>query len=182
MTAEDVKWTFDVVVSPTSETGAWKATLGAFESPEILDGRTIRFRKKGDSVRDRRDLLHCGLFPILPKHVLEIRNFNSASFVGLPVCGPYRLARVDEQVESEFVRNSVWWRFGTSMTKGLYNFDRLVADQVPYALLWNTDQHRILYWNKFGMPEQPLGACGGERLFSPTCGTMTTAPASSSLR
>ena len=127
VTAEDVKWTFDTVMAPTSETGSWKAMLGVFESPEILDERTIRFRKKGDSPRDWRDLVHCGLFWILPKHALEGRDFNRTSFVGVPVGGPYRLTRVDEQIESEFTRNPDWWRFATPTAKGIYNFDRIVV-------------------------------------------------------
>ncbi len=27
----------------------------------------------------------------------------------------------------------------------------------PYVLLWMNDNNRLLYWNKFGMPENPLG-------------------------
>ena len=40
--------------------------------------------------------------------------------------------------------------------------DRLVADAVPYVLLWHTDEKRLLYWNKFGMPATVLGRLGGE--------------------
>ena len=126
VTADDVKWTFDAVLAPASETGSWKAILGAFESPEVLDARTVRFRKKGESPRDWRDLMHCGLFWILPKHAFAGREFNKASLVGMPVGGPYRLARVDEQVESEFRRETNWWRRDRPSAQGLYNFDRVV--------------------------------------------------------
>ena len=34
--------------------------------------------------------------------------------------------------------------------------DALVAADVPYVLLWQTDSTRILYWNKFGMPKTVL--------------------------
>ena len=40
--------------------------------------------------------------------------------------------------------------------------DAQVAAQVPYVLLWNTDEHRLLYWNKFGMPRTVLGRYGDE--------------------
>ncbi|RMD74793.1 MAG: ABC transporter substrate-binding protein, partial [Lentisphaerae bacterium] len=30
--------------------------------------------------------------------------------------------------------------------------DQIVYNQYPYALLWNLNYHRILYWNKFGTP------------------------------
>ena len=50
VSAEDVKWTFDTVVDPKSDTGVWKVILGAFESPEILDAGAerplaLKFRK-----------------------------------------------------------------------------------------------------------------------------------------
>ena len=126
VTATDVKATYEAVMDAKSETGPWKTLLGAFESPEVLDVRTVRFRKRGTSPRDWRDLLHCGMFWILPKHVLAGADFNKLSFVGLPVSGPYGLARVDEQVESEFRRADAWWRRGFASARGLYNFDRIV--------------------------------------------------------
>ena len=60
VTAGDVKWTFDTVMDPKNDTGPWKVSLGAFESPEAVDVRTVRFRKKPGSDSDWRDLLHCG--------------------------------------------------------------------------------------------------------------------------
>ena len=41
--------------------------------------------------------------------------------------------------------------------------DGMLTDAGPYALTWNTDSTRLLYWNKFGMPESPLGQYGDER-------------------
>lgn len=41
--------------------------------------------------------------------------------------------------------------------------DRLVFAQHPYALLWNIDYTRLLYWNKFGTPPTVLSKYGDER-------------------
>ena len=68
VTAEDVRWTFDAVMDPKSATGPWKSMLGFFDSPEVVDARTVRFRKKGESPRDWRDILNCSAYWILPKH------------------------------------------------------------------------------------------------------------------
>ena len=38
--------------------------------------------------------------------------------------------------------------------------DRLLTAAVPYALTWNTDSTRLLYWNKFGTPDAVLGRFG----------------------
>lgn len=40
--------------------------------------------------------------------------------------------------------------------------DRLVTDAVPYALLWNLNYTRLLYWNKFGMPGTVLSKYSDE--------------------
>lgn len=124
--AADVKWTFDAAMDPKSDTGPWKTSLGSFESPEVVDERTVVIRKRGDTPKTWRDLLHCGFFPILPSHAFAGKVFNSMSLVGMPTSGPYRLARIDEQVESEFRRNEKWWRAGFPSSRGVCNFDRIV--------------------------------------------------------
>ena len=126
VTADDVKWTFDVVMAPGSDSGPWKMMLGVFESPVILDERTIRFTKKGDSPKDWRDILHCGEFYILPKHAFEGKDFNKLDLLGAPVGGPYRLARVAEQVETEWQRVDTWWRKDFPSCKNICNFDKIV--------------------------------------------------------
>ena len=126
ITADDVKWTFDAVTAPKSDTGSWKTMLGVFESPEVVDARTVRFRKKGDSPRDWRDLIHCGLFWILPKHGFEGKPFNTVSMVGMPVSSAYNLHHVDEQLSCEIRRNAAWWRRDRPSARGVCNFDRIV--------------------------------------------------------
>ena len=124
--AADVKWTFDAVMDPKSDTGPYKTLLGTFESPEVVDSRTVVMRKKGDSPKTWRDLLHCGFFWILPRHAFAGRPFNSVSLVDMPTSGPYRLVRVDEQIESEFRRSANWWQEGHPSARGMCNFDRIV--------------------------------------------------------
>ena len=124
--AADVKWTFDAIMDAKSDTGPWKTSLGSFESPEVVDAHTVIMRKKGDSPKSWRDLMHCGFFWILPRHAFSIRPFNTISPVGMPTSGPYRMSRVEEQVESEFRRNANWWRANQPSSRGVCNFDRIV--------------------------------------------------------
>lgn len=126
VTAADVKWTFDTVMAPTTDSGPWKVILGVFESPEIVDERTIVFRKKGDSPKNWRDLSQCGTFYVLPKHAFEGKDFNKLDLLDAPVSGPYRLSRVDEQVETEFSRVPTWWRANFPSCRSVCNFDKLV--------------------------------------------------------
>ena len=124
--AEDVKWTFDMVTDPATDTGPWKTMLGVFESPVVEDVRTVRFRKKGDSPKDWRDLVNCGMFWILPRHAFAGRPFNTVSLIGMPVSSAYFLHQVDEQQSCEFRRSPAWWRRDFPTTRGMYNFDRIV--------------------------------------------------------
>lgn len=41
--------------------------------------------------------------------------------------------------------------------------DAQLTRDVPYILLWNKNDTRLLWWNKFGMPAAPLGKYGDER-------------------
>ncbi len=43
--------------------------------------------------------------------------------------------------------------------------DRLVFEQHPYALLWNINYTRLLYWNKFGVPPTVLGKYSNESIY-----------------
>ncbi len=131
VSAHDVKWTFDTVVSPKSDSGPWKTILGDFESPVILDAHKerpleIRFRKRGGSTRNWRDLINCGTFWILPKHAFENQDFNKLDFLNAPVGGPYYVSRIEEQVETEYSRVKTWWKADSPSCKYLYNFDKLL--------------------------------------------------------
>lgn len=44
----------------------------------------------------------------------------------------------------------------------LKQLDRRLFELHPYVLLWQSDNSRILYWNQFGMPENPFGKFGRE--------------------
>ena len=126
VTAADVKWSFDAVVDPKSDTGAWKPTLAVFESPEVVTPRTVRFRKKGKSPRDWRDILNCASFWVLPKHAFGGRDFNKLDLVGAVTGSAYAIGRAEPHVETELVRHGRWWRQNDPACRNRYNFDRVL--------------------------------------------------------
>ena len=127
VSAYDVKWTFDTVMEPMSDTGSWKMIFGRFESPEILDDYTLLFRKKGNEKKDWRDLMMCGCdIYVMPKHAFEGQDFNKIDLLNAPVSGPYSLTRVVEQVETQFTRNKNWWRGDWPSGKNVCNFDNVL--------------------------------------------------------
>jgi microcin C transport system substrate-binding protein len=46
--------------------------------------------------------------------------------------------------------------------ESIRKIDQILAAEMPYVLLWNRSHHRLLYWNKFGMPDHVLGAIEDE--------------------
>ena len=123
VTAEDVRWTWQAVMDPASDTGHHKLILGAFEPPEVLDEHTVRFTARE---AHWRNLLSAGTFEILPRHAFEGRDFNTLNFEFPVVSGPYRLAAFRENVSATLERRADWWARGRKMNQGVCNFQTLV--------------------------------------------------------
>ncbi|MCL1920648.1 MAG: extracellular solute-binding protein [Kiritimatiellaeota bacterium] len=70
----------------------------------------------------------------------------------------FKNARVDELIERQKTCYSV-----TARNAMLREIDALVTAEVPYALLWNIRERRLLHWDKFGMPPTVLSKFGDER-------------------
>ena len=70
---------------------------------------------------------------------------------GSNICG-FKNAEVDALIEKQKGIFSVAERHAICR-----EIDHLVFEQHPYALLWNINYTRLLYWNKFGTPPHVLG-------------------------
>ena len=70
----------------------------------------------------------------------------------------FRNPQVDALIEAQRTEFDVQKRHGI-----VREIDAILAREVPYVLLWNLNYERLLWWNKFGMPEAPLGKYGDER-------------------
>ncbi len=126
VTAEDVKWTFDQIMHEKSDTGSYRALFEIFETPDVLDARTVRFRLKPGTPKDWRDLGKCGEMYVMPKHYFEGQDFNKLDLLNAPVTGPYYLSRIDERVRSEYTRIPHWWRKDFPSAQNVCNFDKIV--------------------------------------------------------
>ncbi|MEQ8350371.1 MAG: extracellular solute-binding protein [Leptospiraceae bacterium] len=47
-------------------------------------------------------------------------------------------------------------------TNLLKQMDRRLYELHPYVLLWQADSHRLLYWNRYGIPDNPLAKYGSD--------------------
>ena len=70
----------------------------------------------------------------------------------------YRNPEVDALIDAQRTEFDVAKRHDV-----VRKIDAILAQDVPYVLLWNKLGTRLLWWNKFGMPEAPLGKHGDER-------------------
>ena len=64
----------------------------------------------------------------------------------------FKNERVDELIEQTREMFDVEERH-----KIIREIDQIIYEETPYALLWHIDYIRLLYWNKFGMPDHTLG-------------------------
>jgi len=69
----------------------------------------------------------------------------------------FKSAEVDEIIKAEKLMMKM-----SDRAEAYRRIDRLVAEQVPYVLLWNIAETRLLYWNKFGTPDTVLGKFSNE--------------------
>ncbi|MDX1959298.1 MAG: extracellular solute-binding protein [Leptospiraceae bacterium] len=65
--------------------------------------------------------------------------------------------KVDELIEEQKSIFDVYKR--NSIVKEI---DKIIYKEHPYILLWHLSNTRIIYWNRFGMPDNPLGKYSGE--------------------
>lgn len=69
----------------------------------------------------------------------------------------FKNTRVDEIIEAQKSIFDV-----TTRHEMLKEVDSILAAEAPYALLWNINATRLLYWNRFGTPPTVLGKFGNE--------------------
>jgi len=122
VTAQDVRFTYDTSMDPKHLTGAHKVAMERFEVPVVVDERTIRFRAR--SVH-WQNLGAAGGLSILPRHVLQGRDFNKVNFEFPVVSGPYRLGTLTEGIAITLERRPDWWLRGAQRTRGTGNFETI---------------------------------------------------------
>jgi microcin C transport system substrate-binding protein len=123
VSATDVKWTFDQVMDPKNPTGASKVALGIFDSPEVINSKTIRFKAKSGHWRN---LLALGSFEIMPAHVFKGQDFAKLNFDNPVVSGPYTMDLVKEQISTRMRRRKDWWAAKRKSNRNTMNFDYIV--------------------------------------------------------
>lgn len=121
ITAEDVRFTYDVVMNPSNMTSVQRLFLGRFEPPQVVNATTVIFRAKNVHYNN---LVTLAGFNVLPKHLMEGKDFNKAFNMSLPgSSGPYELSEVKEGRYYVLKRLKNYWADKLPSHRGMYNFD-----------------------------------------------------------
>jgi peptide/nickel transport system substrate-binding protein len=94
---------------------------------EVLDAHRITLHFDPQSP-DRELPLILGLMPILPQHIYENRNIQSAS-LELPIgSGPYIIEEITPGAQVRFYKQDDYWAQDLPVMAGRHNFARIIED------------------------------------------------------
>ncbi|MFJ2991797.1 extracellular solute-binding protein [Pandoraea sp. NPDC087047] len=127
VTAQDVKYSFDTLMSPQSAPG-FKVMLADVKGVTVLDSRRVRF----DFRRVSPDLpLLVATVPVFsPKWSVgadgKRRAFDALTFEPPVASGPYLIESYDGGRRITFRRDPKYWGNNLPVRRGTYNFERIV--------------------------------------------------------
>jgi len=124
ITAEDVAWSFETLVSQGNP--QYRFYYGAVAAVEALDAARVRFTF---SESNNRELpLIVGQLPILPKHYWTTRNFGATTLDPPLGSGPYQIR--DFEAGRFTIRERVedYWGRDLAVRRGLQNFQTIRTD------------------------------------------------------
>ncbi|KZZ58743.1 hypothetical protein A3762_07055 [Oleiphilus sp. HI0125] len=126
ITAEDVKYTFNMLTTHERARPFYAAYYGDVVDVVIEDSRTITFKFKDDKNKELPLIL--GQMPVLSKAYWEKVGFGSAG-LDIPVGnGPYVIDRFEAGRSITYKRNPDYWAKNLPTAKGKYNFDEIVYE------------------------------------------------------
>ena len=134
ITAEDVKFSFEVYKMKGAKAAFRKAQASAFSKIEILNKRLIKFTAKTRLFSNFHFLSHN---LIMPKHLYFYKDPEKLSrnkYTKIPRgSGPYIVESWKKGDKAVLVKNKSWWGHVLPQNIGAYNFDKIVIKYVRDA-------------------------------------------------
>jgi len=125
VTPEDVVFSFQLVVDPNTQDPYSADLFGRlFETPEIVDERTVKFTAK---TLHWRNFIFCGAnLLIVPAHTYRGKKYVEELNWDLPNgSGPYKLDSFKKGNNIIFTRRDDFWGKNRRENLGVYNFDQI---------------------------------------------------------
>lgn len=124
LTTEDMKFTFDAIMNPKTDSASLRNYLAGIKEVKILSPYEIRYSMKQPYFRN---MIMLGLLEILPKHIYGKGDINKNPANRAPIgSGPYKFGKWDTGRSIELNRVTDWWGNNYSDLKNKYNFNKLV--------------------------------------------------------
>jgi len=124
VTAEDVAWSFEILVSKGSP--QYRFYYGSVDKATVLDPLRIRF---DFNETDNRELpLIVGQLPVLPKHYWATRDFSATTLDPPLGSGPYQITGYEAGRFTVQSRVADYWGVDLAVRRGLGNFDTIRTD------------------------------------------------------
>ncbi|WP_336366576.1 extracellular solute-binding protein [Marinobacter sp. C2H3] len=124
ITAEDVKFTFDTLV--TKGHPFYRNYYADVKDVVVENPHRVRFDFRGTTNRELP--LIVGQLPVLPKHYWKDRDFGDNSLTPPVGSGPYRIADFEAGRSITFERVKDYWAKDLGVRKGRFNVDRIRYD------------------------------------------------------
>ncbi len=102
-----------------------RAYYAKVEQADVVDEHTITFHLQGG---DRELVLILGLMPVLPRHYFADRDFTETTLEPLIGSGAYVIDEVRQGERLVLRRNPDHWARDLPVSRGLWNFERIVLD------------------------------------------------------
>ena len=122
VTAEDVKFSFDTLMSDRAHPGYrlyWSDAGGA----EVIDARTVRFTFKRKN--PELHLIIASGLPIFSRNWLGERPLDEVALEAPIGSGPYRIEKYDIGMNISFMRDPDYWAADLNTRRGQFNFARI---------------------------------------------------------
>ncbi|QLG96635.1 ABC transporter substrate-binding protein (plasmid) [Pseudomonas yamanorum] len=125
ITAEDVRYTFDLLMTKGSL--SYRQQYADVQDVLIEGPDQVRFTFKNNL--NRTLALDLATMRVVPEHWWKTRDFaNGGGFEPPLGSGPYTVSKVDAGRSISFSRDPNWWGKDLPVSRGLYNFDSLTVN------------------------------------------------------
>lgn len=122
ITAEDVKYSFDTLMSKAAHP-QFRVYYADINSATVLDRLTVRFDFKN---KNRELHMIIGEIPIFSKKWAGDKSFDETSDTRPIASGPYIVDKYERGKTIEYVKNPDYWAKDLPVRKGMFNYDRII--------------------------------------------------------
>jgi microcin C transport system substrate-binding protein len=122
VTAEDVKFSFDVIVDPKMPTAHLRPYFDGIKSVEIVDPQTVKFIAKDTYFGNFET---AATLTIVQKSLYLPKPDDTKLNRVLIGSGPYMLEKYEKGKRIVLTRNPKWWGLQNPEQKGVYNVDKI---------------------------------------------------------